>query len=81
MIAAIVGLETYLDLLVLHLVLDRSQKHSFLITFTNLETLGDFNHSFQELIVDGFMDIDSLDGQADLSRVEEGEGGNLAEIS
>ncbi len=38
--------ETYLDFLVLHLVLDRSQENAFLSPVTNLEGLGELDHGF-----------------------------------
>jgi hypothetical protein len=57
--------------------LDRSQEDTFLSAITDLQGLGEFDHSITELVVDRLVDVDPLDGQADLTRVEEGKSGNL----
>lgn len=43
---------SYLDLLVLHLVLDRTEENSLLGPIADLEVLGELNHGLEEFIVD-----------------------------
>jgi hypothetical protein len=68
---------TYLDLFVLHRVLDGTKENTFFGAVAHLELLGDLDHGITELVVDGFVDIDTLNGQADLTGVEERKSGDL----
>ena len=75
------GKAFYLDLLILHLVLDGAQEDAFLSTVTDLEALGNLDHGVAEFVMNGFVDVDSLDCQTDLARVEEGKCGDLVVVS
>ena len=59
------------DLLKLHLVLDWSNESSLISAATELPRLNEANEGVPELGVDRFMDINSLDREAKLSRIEE----------
>ena len=70
--------DNYLDLVVLHLVLNRSEEDTLFVTLSDLECLCELDHGIAEFVVDGLMHVDALDSQADLAGVEECKGGNLA---
>ena len=44
--------SSYLDFLVLHLILDRSEEAAFLSTVANLQIFGHLNHGITELVID-----------------------------
>jgi hypothetical protein len=50
----------------LHGVLDGSKENSILKSIANLQCLGVFDHGVSEVVVDIFVDIDTLDAQTDL---------------
>jgi len=64
-------LEKALDTLVLHVVLDRAEHHTLLVRCADLEVLGELGHLGDEGLVDGFVDVDALGGNADLAGVDE----------
>jgi len=61
----------------LHCILHRPEEHPFFRPGTYLKRLGVGDQCFSELFVYGLVHVDSLNGHADLARVEEGERGNL----
>jgi hypothetical protein len=63
--------EEFLDLLVLHLVLDRAEEGAG-FGVTDLDGLGEVDHLGEELGVDALVDVDTLGGDTDLARVLEG---------
>ncbi len=69
--------EEALDFFVLHGVLDWAHEDAFLISLADLEGLGEGDCGVAEFVVDGFVDVYAFDGDADLARVEEAEGGDL----
>jgi len=77
LVAVLLGvLEELLDLLVLHLVLDRAEQGAGL-RVANLDGLGEVDHLLEELLVDALVDVDTLGGDADLAGVLEGTHDNL----
>lgn len=71
-----VGQEA-LDFFVLHGVLDGAHEDAFLVAFADLEGLGEGDCGIAEFVVDGFVYVHALDGDADLAGVEEAERGDL----
>jgi hypothetical protein len=71
-------IEEATNTLELHLVLDGAQEDTALVPLTVLQGLGELNSGSEELVIYALVDINALQGQANLSRVEEGEGGNLS---
>lgn len=65
-------LEESLDALVLHRVLNWSEVDALVIWSSDLEVVGKLGHGLESLLVDGFVDIDTLGGNAHLSAVLEG---------
>jgi hypothetical protein len=57
--------------------LDWAHEDAFLISLADLEGLGEGDCGVAEFVVDGFVDVYAFDGDADLARVEEAEGGDL----
>ena len=64
-------LEETLDTLILHRVLNRSEMDTLVVWAADLEVGSELGHGLEGLLVDGFVDIDTLGGNADLSTVLE----------
>ena len=76
--------EEVLNFFVLHVVLDGAEHDACLVAAADFEGLGEVHHGFDEGLVDAFVDVDALCGDADLARVEEGAhgdfGGGLGDV-
>ena len=72
LVALLLGvLEEALDLLILHLVLDWSEQRAR-VRSADLDRLGELDHLLEHLVVDVFVNVDALGGDADLTGVLEG---------
>lgn len=58
--------EECLDLLVLHRVLDGAKEYAVFGSIAHFQRLGVSNHSVAEFIVDGRVDVDALEAEANL---------------
>ena len=52
-------------------------ENTLLVSFADLQGLGESYNGLAELLVNVFVYVDTLDGQADLAGVEEGKCANL----
>lgn len=70
-------LKEGLDLLILHGILDRPKQYTLLFGCANLDALGELYHALDELGVNGLVDVDTLGGNAHLTRIEESTHGDF----
>jgi hypothetical protein len=70
-------LEEALNTFVLHRILNSTEHDALLIRRADFKGLRESNHCCEELLVDAFVDVDTLGGNADLARVEESAHGDF----